>query len=94
VKVLQQITFNRSSDFFVQNGAFFRIKTLQLGYNIPQNVLSKVGIANAKFYVSGNNMFTFTDYKGFDPEIGVGSGVDRGIYPQARFYLIGTNITF
>jgi hypothetical protein len=86
--------FNRSSDFFVQNGAFFRIKTLQLGYNIPQNVLSKVGIANAKFYVSGNNMFTFTDYKGFDPEIGVGSGVDRGIYPQARFYLIGTNITF
>lgn len=86
--------FNRSSDFFVQNGAFFRIKTLQLGYNIPSNVLSKVGIKSARFYVSGNNLFTITDYKGFDPEIGAGSGVDRGIYPQARFYLVGTNITF
>ncbi|RMG80777.1 MAG: TonB-dependent receptor [Bacteroidetes bacterium] len=86
--------FNRSSDFHVQNGAFFRIKTLQIGYNLPADVLSKVGIQNARFYVSGNNLYTFTKYKGFDPEIGAGAGVDRGIYPQARFYLIGTNITF
>lgn len=86
--------FSKSSDFFLQNGAFFRIKTLQIGYNLPKNVLDKVGLTKARFYVSGNNLLTITDYKGFDPEIGAGSGVDRGIYPQARFYLVGTSISF
>ncbi len=86
--------FNSSSDFHVQDGAFFRIKTLQIGYNLPSNLLSKINVEKARFYVSGNNLFTLTKYKGFDPEIGAGNGVDRGIYPQARFYLIGTNITF
>ena len=48
-----------------------------------------------RVYVSGNNLVTFTDYSGFDPEIGGGSfGVDRGIYPQPRFYMVGINASF
>jgi len=87
--------FSRSSDFYVENGGFFRIKTLQLGYNLPYSLLEKVGFRKFRVYVSGNNLLTITQYTGFDPEIGGGSfGVDRGIYPQARFYLVGVNMTF
>jgi len=87
--------FSRSSDFYVENGAFFRIKTLQLGYNIPRLVVNKIGFNKIRVYVSGNNLLTFTQYDGFDPEIGGGSyGVDRGIYPQPRFFLFGINASF
>ncbi|MEO0581340.1 MAG: TonB-dependent receptor [Bacteroidota bacterium] len=86
--------FSRSSNFYVEPGGFFRIKTLQLGYSLPLSILSKAKIRKVRFYVSGNNLVTFTQYSGFDPEIGGGSyGVDRGIYPQPRFFLGGVNIT-
>ncbi len=85
--------YSRSSDFFLQNGGFFRIKTLQLGYNLPTEVLDKVGAQKVRVYVSGSNLFTWTKYQGFDPEIG-GSGVDRGIYPQARTIMFGLNVGF
>jgi len=84
--------FSRSSDFFVQKGDFFRIKTLQIGYNLPQEWLDKVRMTRVRFYVSGNNILTFTKYKGFDSEIT--SGVDRGIYPQARSYMFGVSVGF
>ena len=84
--------FSRSSDFFVQDGSFFRIKTLQFGYNLPKEWLEKVGMKKVRLYVSGNNVLTFTKYGGFDSEIT--SGVDRGIYPQARSYLFGVNVGF
>jgi hypothetical protein len=87
--------FSRSSDFFLESGAFFRVKTLQLGYTIPKLATDKIGFGKIRVYVSGNNLLTFTQYSGFDPEIGGGSfGVDRGIYPQSRFYLFGINATF
>ena len=87
--------FSRSSDFYVEDGGFFRIKTLQLGYNLPYSVLEKINIKKVRLYVSGNNLLTITRYTGFDPEIGGGSfGIDRGCYPQARFYLAGVNLTF
>ncbi len=84
----------RSSDFWVQNGAFFRVKTLQLGYTLPTSVANRAGMKKARIYVSANNLLTLTKYKGFDPEVGAGAGVDKGIYPQARFYLMGVNVTF
>ncbi len=87
--------FSRSSDFYVEKGDFFRIKTLQLGYTLPQKVSKKVGLNKCRMYISGNNLLTVTKYSGFDPEIGGGSfGVDRGIYPQSRFYLGGVQIAF
>lgn len=86
--------FSKPSDFWLESGAFFRIKTLQLGYTLPVSLTERAGISKARIYVSGNNMFTFTKYKGFDPEIGAGAGVDRGIYPQPRFYLVGVSLGF
>jgi TonB-dependent starch-binding outer membrane protein SusC len=95
--------FSRSSDFYVESGSFFRIKTLQLGYTLP--FVSKVGFTKARIYVSANNLATFTKYSGIDPEIGGGSpsggvreggsyGVDRGFYPQARSFLFGLSAAF
>ena len=85
--------FSRASNFYVEDGAYFRVKTLQLGYTLPIELTSKVGIRKLRFYVSGNNLLTVTKYSGFDPEIGGGSfGVDRGIYPQPRFFLFGVNV--
>ena len=87
--------FSRSSDFYVEDGSFFRIKTLQIGYTIPQSIMDRAGLNRIRVYVSGNNLLTITQYSGFDPEIGGGSfGVDRGIYPQPRFFLFGINGTF
>lgn len=85
--------FSRSSDFYVESGAFFRIKTLQLGYTLPATVTRVAGIERARFYISAANLLTLTQYSGFDPEIGASFGVDRGIYPQARSYSVGANIT-
>ena len=85
--------FSRASNFYVEDGAYFRVKTLQLGYTLPFELTSRVGIRKLRFYVSGNNLLTVTKYSGFDPEIGGNSfGVDRGIYPQPRFFLFGVNV--
>src|SRR5690606_31691115 len=87
--------FSNASDFYLEDGSYFRIKTLQLGYTIPRAVISKAGLQKVRLYVSSNNLITFTKYTGFDPEIGGGSdvwGIDAGIYPQARTFSFGVNI--
>jgi len=86
--------FARSSDFYVEDGSFFRLKSLQLGYNISGGFAEKIGVGKMRIYYAGTNLLTFTKYSGFDPEIGAGMGIDRGIYPQARVNTIGLNITF
>lgn len=87
--------FSSSSDFYVKDGSYFRIKIIQAGYSLPENLISKIGLSKLRVYVTGNNLVTFTNYTGYDPEIGGGSfGVDRGIYPQARSYMAGINIGF
>jgi TonB-linked SusC/RagA family outer membrane protein len=87
--------FSKPSSFYLTDGSYFRIKIVQIGYAIPKAVLSKIGMDNLRFYVSGNNLVTFTKYNGFDPEIGGGSyGIDRGVYPQARSFMLGVNVAF
>ena len=83
--------FSRSSDFYVEDGSFFRLRNVQLSYTIPGERLSRFGMGDTKFYVSGNNLYTFTNYTGFDPEIQ--GGVDRGQYPNPRTFIIGANIS-
>jgi TonB-linked SusC/RagA family outer membrane protein len=83
--------FKYPSNFYLQNGAYFRIKTLQIGYTIPKSVLQKVDINRLRIYVSSNNLATVTGYKGYDPEIS--GGIDRGIYPQARTFMFGLDLT-
>ncbi|WP_346239293.1 TonB-dependent receptor [Niabella insulamsoli] len=87
--------YSYPSDFYLQNGDYFRFKTMQLGYTLPQNMASKIGLQRFRVYASGSNLFTITNYTGFDPEIGGSSfGIDRGIYPQAKSFLLGLNLTF
>jgi TonB-linked SusC/RagA family outer membrane protein len=87
--------FSRSSDFYLQEASYFRIKVLQIGYSLPESLVKKAGLSKLRVYLTGNNLLTLTKYNGFDPEIGGGSyGVDRGIYPQPRSLMAGINIGF
>ena len=85
------------SDFFIEDGSFVRLRNSSLGYTLPSSLTNTVKISRVRFYVSAENLFTFTPYKGYDPEIGGGvfdNGIDRGNYPQARTIMGGVNITF
>jgi|TARA_B110000908_G_scaffold171479_1_gene234388 TonB-linked SusC/RagA family outer membrane protein len=87
--------FSNPSDFYLEDGDYFRIKTLQVGYTIPQDILGKYGINKLRIYLTAENLFTFTKYSGYDPEIGGGIfGIDRGYYPQAKTNQIGINLQF
>lgn len=87
----------RSSDLYVHNGSFLRLRSLQLGYTIPRAILNKAMISNLRLYIMGENLLTFTSYKGFDPEISSGGtslGIDKGVYPQSRTISVGVNVAF
>lgn len=88
----------RSSDLYVKNGSYLRLKSAQLGYTIPAEFTRKIALQRFRVYVSADNLLTFTKYDGFDPEIASGGyttiGIDRGIYPQSRTISLGANITF
>jgi TonB-linked SusC/RagA family outer membrane protein len=87
--------FANPSPFYLESGTYFRIKNLQIGYNLPQSLLGRYGLQKIRIYVSGYNLFTFTKYDGYDPEIGGGSyGIDQGFYPQARTYQAGLSVVF
>ena len=80
---------NIASDAFVFNAAYFRCKNIQLGYTIPQKITRKFCVENLKVYASIDNLFTITDFPGFDPEVGANVG-----YPMTRQYSLGLNLTF
>lgn len=88
----------RVSDLYIENGSYLRIKNVQIGYTLPRSFLEKIKAATWRFYVSVENLYTFTGYSGADPEIGAMSsfdiGIDRGIYPLARTFRLGTTISF
>ncbi|MCD7977334.1 MAG: TonB-dependent receptor [Tannerellaceae bacterium] len=85
----------RTSDFYIKNGNYLRLKNIQLGYTIPHTLLRKVSIENLRLFVGAENLFTITSYHGFDPEIGGDNvGLDAGNYPQARTFSLGASITF
>ncbi|WP_242916714.1 SusC/RagA family TonB-linked outer membrane protein [Pontibacter liquoris] len=87
--------FTNPSDFYLEDGDYFRIKTLQLGYTLPQALTEKWHMQKLRVYASSNNLITFTEYTGYDPEIGGGSlGIDRAFYPQSRSYMLGVNVGF
>lgn len=84
------------SSYYVEDGSYIRCKNLTLGYTLP----AIKGVQNIRVYVSGNNLFTLTNYSGFDPEVNTfaGSntviGIDNFVYPQARSFLGGIQVTF
>jgi len=79
-----------NSSRFVESGSYLRLKNVQLGYTIPASITKKANINRFRVYMSATNLFTFTNYTGYDPE--VGSGVDYGNYPQSRTITLGVNL--
>jgi TonB-linked SusC/RagA family outer membrane protein len=87
---------------YIENGAFLRLRNIQLGYTLPASISSKVAMSRARIYVSAQNLLTITDYSGYDPEVGssqVGTrvqtaGVDFGRYPSARMFTVGIAAQF
>jgi TonB-linked SusC/RagA family outer membrane protein len=93
--------YSKPSTFFIENGAYTRVRNVVLGYTIPSTALqSTVGnrIRSFRVYFAAQNLLTFTHYSGFDPEVGdtspTSSGIDTGNYPQPRTFTAGVNITF
>jgi TonB-dependent starch-binding outer membrane protein SusC len=95
--------FSRINNYLLQDGSFLRIGNISLGYTLPVNITSKVGISRLRVYVAVDNAFVFTNYKGMEPEVGGDywgyrgqqwAGIDRAVYPKPRTVLGGINVNF
>lgn len=90
----------RVSDRFLEDASYVRLKNISLGYNIPKGIVKKAGLTNARVYVTGQNLLTFTNYSGFDPEVSTfgetntSAGTDFLTFPQPRTVLFGINLGF
>lgn len=89
----------RTSTRFVEDGSFIRLKNISLGYNINPVLLDRLKLSSARIYISGQNLLTFTNYSGVDPEVAFSSsnvnlGLDYGSYPNTKSYTVGINIGF
>ncbi len=85
---------------FVEDGSYLRLKSLTLSYNVNSNFLKSIKLSRFQVYITGQNMLTLTNYKGFDPEVNQYGGyapvqgVDYGTYPQSKSYVMGINVEF
>ncbi len=89
----------RPSSFYVEDGNFLRLRNLQLGWSLPKEWTHRAKMKEVKVYLTGNNLFTVTNYRGFDPDIGTSgwildTGIDKGFYPNNRSFGAGLNVTF
>jgi TonB-linked SusC/RagA family outer membrane protein len=90
----------RYSDRFIEDGSYVRLKNLTLAYTVPMSLTKRAAISSLRLYVTGQNLITWTDYSGYDPEVSsdpfstTGLGRDFGVYPQSRVYTVGLNATF
>jgi len=89
----------RVSSRWIFDGSYIRLKNLALGYSLPANFMKRVKVQRVRMYISAQNILTFTDYRGYDPEVNyrnanLNAGVDYGSYPNAISYTAGLNITF
>jgi hypothetical protein len=94
----------RNSDFYVEDGSYLRMKHIQIGYTLPGSLVRKLHITSCRIYVGGDDLITFTNYSGFDPEVGLGdpqwSGIDGrlyydgAIYPRSGRFTMGIQIEF
>ncbi len=93
---------DRISSRYIEDGSYLRIKNITLGYTFPEKWMKKAKISNLRIYCNIQNLYTFTKYSGYDPEIGASTqdatgltyGVDNGRYPSPTTYSVGLNITF
>ena len=91
---------NRLSDAYVEDGSFIRLQNISLAYNLPKKWLQKIYLENVKVYCNIQNLYTWTKYDGYDPEVGslygntLYNGIDYGRYPSPRIYTVGLNVQF
>jgi TonB-linked SusC/RagA family outer membrane protein len=91
---------NQASSAYVEDGSYLKLKNLTVGYTFPGRLADRAALSRLRIYVSTQNLFTITKYKGLDPEIGyqggnaTQNGVDNGTYPSSRFYTVGLNVAF
>ena len=81
----------RSSSFLLEDASFLRIKNIQIGYSLPESMLTKIKVSKLRFYINAQNPITFTDYRGLDPEKNVFAG--RGSYSNVSIYSFGLNLS-
>ncbi|WP_163397324.1 SusC/RagA family TonB-linked outer membrane protein [Flavobacterium fluviatile] len=89
--------YTPNTDLYIEDGSYMRIRNLTLGYSLSKKVTSAMGIDRFRLYFTGQNLFTFTKYTGYDPEVGgnVNSrGLDKGNYPLSKMYSLGLNFNF
>ena len=110
---MPRVSFNGASNNkypssrFLEDGSYVRLKNLQIGYTIPENIMSRLHIKSLRVYITGQNLWTLTKYTGLDPEMhisdnvkrdtyggDVAAGIDWGTYPSARSYVVGVNMNF
>ncbi|NDP20911.1 MAG: TonB-dependent receptor [Paludibacter sp.] len=89
----------KPSSRWVMDGSYIRIKNIMFGYNLPKNIIQKLQIQKLRVYVSAQNLFTITDYRGFDPEVNyrtsnTNQGTDYASYPMAKSITVGLNVAF
>jgi TonB-linked SusC/RagA family outer membrane protein len=88
------------SERYVEDASFLRLKLITLGYTLPKSVSKKLGTKSVKFYVSAENLITWTKYTGYDPEVSsyeqnnLYPGIDFGSYPNSKTFISGLNVTF
>lgn len=91
---------NAVSTRFIEDGSYLRIQNVTLGYSLPTKIISALRMSRLRFYASAQNLFTFTKYSGYDPEVGsfnqdaLLSGIDSGRYPSPRVLSLGCNVEF
>jgi TonB-linked SusC/RagA family outer membrane protein len=96
--------YARSSDFYIEDGSYLRMRTLQLGVTLPASVSNRVGISKFRVYAGGKNLFTLTKYSAYDPLVSGGrtdtaegtltQGIDLGAYPSTKMFMLGVNLEF
>ena len=85
----------QTSDYWLRNASFLRVKNVQIGYTIPKSLTQKIGIEQVRVYLSGQNLFSFNSfYKGWDPENEIGTGDQPSYYPINAIYSFGFNFKF
>lgn len=91
---------NSVSSRYLEEGSFFRVKNVTLGYKLPENILKKAGMTSCKIYLAADNVFTLSKFSGMDPEVNLRTAYDQlaglyaTLYPISKQYLVGVEIGF
>jgi hypothetical protein len=98
------ISNSEISSRFIEDGSYLRLKSASISYALPGSIANKIKMSGLSVYITGQNLFTITNYKGFDPEVNAFNtntgenstvlGVDYGTYPQSRAFILGVNVRF